>query len=182
MSLTFDFNPSDCGSNCTCNPVCFIQMVRNYNFDNGNYLYPSTEKQQRATANGWYIDRIEGRVWGYYGRNNDGSFAGNLQPGSESTNTILSDEPARPESEPWINFWWQAVSAPVCIQMRSTCANKLLGYYFWSWMVDADGHVPTPFHANAWKNLDGDLQDAINRWNIQAPGLSKNSFPGLSDL
>ena len=182
MSLTFDFNPADCGSRCTCNPVCYIQMVRNYDIDDGNYLYPSTEKQQRATANGWYIDRIPGRIWGYYGRNDNGTFAGNLQPGSESVNTILFDEPSRPDNEPWLNFWWQAVSATVCIQAGSDCKNRLLGYYFWSWRVDAEGHIPAQFNAKAWKNLDQEFQLAVGAWNSQAPTLGKNAFPSLTDL
>jgi hypothetical protein len=182
MSLSFDFNPAACGSSCNCSPVGYIQIVRNYDLDDGTYIYPTSEKEDRATAYGWYIDRVEGRKWGYYGMNDNGTFASYLTPGSATTNAVLGDEPARSEAEPWINFWWQAVSAPVCIQASSSCSNRLLGYYFWSWRVDQSGHVPAPFHANAWKELDTEVKNAISEWNIQAPGLSKNVFPALSDL
>jgi hypothetical protein len=182
MNLSFDFDPAACGSSCNCNPVGYIQMVRNYDFEDGTYIYPSSEKEDRATGYGWYIDRVEGRKWGYYGMNDDGTFASYLTPGSATTNAILGDEPSRPESEPWLGFWWQAVSAPVCIQSSSSCNNRLLGYYFWSWMVEANGHVPAPFHGNAWKSLDAELLNAVSEWNAQAPGLGKNVFPSLSNL
>jgi len=182
MRLSFDFNPSACGSSCNCDPVGFIQMVRNYDLEDGSYIYPSSEKEDRATAYGWYIDRVEGRRWGYYGMNDDGSFANYVNPGSATNLADLTDEPARNEEEPWLNFWWMAVTAPVCIQPSSTCSNRLLGYYFWSWTVDEDGHVPAPFHGNAWKELDDELGNAVSRWNVQAPGLGKHVFPALTDL
>lgn len=182
MNLRFDFHPASCGSGCTCNPVCYLQIVRTVDLEALVYIYPSAEKQDRANAEGWYIDRIEGRIWGYYGRNNDGSFAGNLTPGSDTTPTTLFDGPRRPEAEPWIQIWWQAVSVPVCIQAGSGCENKLLGYYFWSWTVNNAGVVNGPIDAVAWKSLDAEIPSAVAGWNAQAPGLGKNTFPAFSPL
>ena len=182
MSLGFDFNPGDCGSRCTCNLVCYIQIVRTVDMETFTYVYPSAEKQDRATANGWYIDRLEGKKWGYYGRNDDGSFAGNLIPGSDVNVATLLDGPRRPEDEPWLNIWWQAVSTPVCIQQNSGCENKLLGYYFWSWFASDTGVVNGPIDAIAWQPLEGEVDLAVTRWNAQAPGLGKNNFPAFSRL
>ena len=182
MTLSFDFNPDACGSDCRCNPVCYVQMVRNYDFDSGGYIYPSTEKQERATANGWYIDRIPGRIWGYYGRNDNGTFAGTLTPGSESVNTVLRDEPARPDAEPWLNFWWEAVSVPVCIQSGSACENRILGYYFWSWIAHNDGSMSDPIHMVGWVALNAEFNQAVSRWNTQAALLAKNPFPPFTEL
>ena len=182
MNVSFDFNPETCGSNCTCNPVAYIQIVRTVDMESFAYIYPSEEKEDRATANGWYIDRLEGKIWGYYGRNNDGSFAANLEPGSETEPAILFDGPQRPEEEPWIQIWWQAVSVPACIQAGSGCENKLLGYYFWSWLVDNVGAVSDPVHAVAWKPLENEVDAAVGEWNIQAPGLGKNTFPAFARL
>lgn len=182
MNLSFDFNPADCGSNCSCDPVAYIQIVRTVSLDDSSFIFPSSEKQDRANANGWYIDRIPGMKWGYYGRNDDGSFAGNLDPGTENDPAILFDGPNRPEAQPWIHIWWQAVSVPVCIQSGSGCENKLLGYYFWSWMVDSAGVTSDPIHAIAWEDQDGEVDTAVAGWNTQAPGLGKHTFPAFTRL
>lgn len=182
MNLSFDFNPETCGSKCTCNPVAYIQIVRTVDMETYIYIYPSSEKEDRATTSGWYIDRIEGMEWGYYGRNDDGSFASHLDPGSEIDPAILFDSPRRGEEEPWIDIWWQAVSVPVCIQSESSCENRLLGYYFWSWLVDNAGGVSEPIHAIAWTPLENEVDAAVSEWNIQAPGLGKHTFPAFSRL
>lgn len=182
VSVNFSFNPGSCNSSCTCNPVCEVQIVRTVALDDSTYLYPSSEKQDRATDQGWYVDRLAGKIWGYYGRNNDGSFAPNLTPGSETSPTILTDAPNRPASAPYLHIWWQAVDAPVCIQANSGCANKLLGYYFWSWLVDSSGAVSGPVDAVAWDPLQSQVDAAVVKWNAQAPGLGKNVFPPLTRL
>lgn len=182
MELSFDFNPDDCGADCQCDPVCYIQMVRNYDIDAQTYIYPSTEKQERATENGWYVDRVPNRVWGYYGRNDNGTFAGYLTPGSEDTDAVLEDEPSRSEDEPWLNFWWQAVSVPVCIQDGSGCENRILGYYFWSWFVFDDGAMSDPVHQVGWVALNAEFNAAITQWNAQAVTLDKNAFPAFTEL
>jgi len=182
MDLSFDFDPSVCGSTCTCDPVVYIQVVRTADLETYIYLYPSTEKEDRATGDGWYIDRIAGRVWGYYGRNNDGSFAYYLTPGSEVDPAILEDAPRRPESEPWLGIWWQAVSVPVCIEAGSTCENNLLGHYFWSWLVDDSGVVAGILDWIAGPTLADSVDEAVAEWNAQAPGLGKNTFPTFTRL
>ncbi len=182
MNLSYDFNPADCGSNCSCNTVAYIQIVRTVDMEDSTYIYPSSEKEERANDNGWYIDRLEGKKWGYYGRNDDGSFASTLDPGSENDPAILFDAPSRGEAEPWIDIWWQAVSVPVCIQNGSGCENKLLGYYFWSWVVEPSGVVNDPIHAIAWEDHDGEVDLAVEKWNIQAPTLGKNTFPAFTRL
>ncbi len=182
MQVSFDFNPENCGSECTCNPVAYVQIVRTVDMESGIYIYPSSEKEDRATAAGWYIDRLEGRKWGYYGRNDDGSFASSLDPGSETEPAILFDSPRRRQAEPWLAIWWQAVSVPACIQDTSGCSNRLLGYYFWSWLVDDAGTVSDPVHANAWEPMQADFDAAVGEWNAQAPGLGKNTFPAFTQL
>lgn len=183
MTLDFDFNPSDCGAACACNRVCYIQIVRAVNQEDGSYLYASSEKEERATAEGWYIDRVPGKIWGYYGRNDDGSFGGNLTPGTDATNAQLYDFPRRSEVEPWIGFTWSAVSVPACIEnAASTCNNKLLGFYAWNWIVEDDGSVVAPLNWNAAKGLKDQVDLAVSEWNIQAPGLGKNVFPAFTRL
>ena len=182
MNVRFDFDPAECCSDCNCDTVCYVQIVRVFDLEDGIYLYASSEKADRATDDGWYIDRIAGRIWGYYGRNNDGSFAAYLQPGSNTVDAILNDSPRRGETDEWMPIWWQAVSVPVCIDEGSDCVNNALGYYFWSWIVETNGAVPDPIHGIAWKPLEEHFNDAVDKWNIQAPGLGKNNFPTFTQL
>ena len=176
-SVSFDFGPATCGSGCECNLIPFVQIVRTWSFEDAMPLYPTSEKSDRATANGFYIDRIANRIWGYYGRNDDGTFASYLTPGSNDTAAVLGDSPRRPEADPWLDIWWQAVSVPVCIDNDSPCVNNLLGYYFWSWVVDSGGTVTGIIDLDGWEFLQDEVDDAVDEWNTQAPGLGKNSFP-----
>ena len=182
MSVSYDFAPGDCESTCTCDPVVYVQIVRTVDWQTFAYLYPSTEKQNRATNEGWYIDRIANRVWGYYGRNDDGSFASYLTPGSDVNLATLQDSPRRPESEPWLGIWWQAVSVPVCIEEGSACENNLLGYYFWSWFVEDTGVVAGVWDWIAGPTLADAVDDAVAEWNPQALALGKNAFPAFTRL
>jgi len=182
MNVSFDFNPHECGSKCTCDPVCYVQIVRTVDLEDGTYHYPSSEKSDRATDDGWYLDRLAGRIWGYYGRNDDGSFASHLDTGSEVDPAILYDSPRRPEAEPWLGIWWQAVSVPVCIDEDSDCENHLLGYYFWSWSVNDDGEVTGIIDTLAWEPLDTAFDEGVDEWNAQAPSLGKNTFPAFTDF
>lgn len=182
MSLDFDFNPDACGSAATCDTVAWVQMVRNFDFEDLTNLFPSSEKEDRATTDGWYIDRLEDRVWGYYGRNNNGTFAGNVTTGSDTTTATLFDRPKRGDQEPWLDFWWMAVSVPVCLDEDSAVVNNLLGYYFWSWTADESGVMGGPFDALAWESLDVSFGAAVDGWDADAPGLGKNEFPNFVDL
>jgi hypothetical protein len=183
IDLDFAFAPASHGVSCTCNKVVFVQMVRSVDHENGAYLYPSAEKQNRATAEGWYIDRIPNRIWGYYGRNDDGSFASTITVGTDTTTANLYDFPQRGENEPWLAFTWVAITVPVCIDNpSSSCTNQLLGYYEWAWLVDNAGTVTGTLHWISPKSLKDDFDDAVSQWNNQAPGLGKNVFPGFTRL
>lgn len=183
MNLDFTFNPENCEDTCSCDLVCYIQMVRTIDQSTGTYLYASTEKLNRATAEGWYIDRLATRIWGYYGRNDNGTFASNLTPGSVGSPANLYDYPKRPEAAPWLDFLWMAISVPVCIDNPgSNCNNHLLGYYEWAWAVDAAGTVPYTLDWVSPKGFKDDFDDAVAEWNSQAPTLSKNTFPAFTRL
>ncbi|MEE9128782.1 MAG: hypothetical protein V3T84_02100 [Phycisphaerales bacterium] len=182
MSLSFDFDPAACGRSCSSELIPYVQMVRTWSFEDGTPLYPSAEKEDRATKNGWYIDRVAGRIWGYYGRNDDGSFAPYLTPGTNSTLAVLGDSPRRPDSSPWLNIWWHAVSVTVDIDSASSCEDEFLGYYTWGWFVDSGGTVTNQHDSVAWKSLGRTMFDAVDEWNLQAPGLVKNNFPAFTSM
>jgi hypothetical protein len=183
MDLDFAFTPSECNNTCTCDLTAFVQIVRSVSLEDGTYLYPTSEKEDRATATGFYLDRLAGKIWGYYGRNDDGSFAGSVTTGSDTSTANLIDFPRRPESRPWLDFIWMAVTVPVCIDNPdSACNDHLLGYYEWAWSVDDVGTVPWTIHFISPKGWKDDFDDAVARWDLQAPGLGKNAFPTFTRL
>lgn len=185
ISTTFNFNPANCSATCTSNMNIYIQIVRIIDRDTGNFLAPTSDQQNRivtgqsqATMNGWAVDRIDNRVWGYYGRNNDGTFASYLTPGSNNTPAILGDGPfGWPD-----NSWFGAVDVPVCIDSNATCVNQMLGYYYWLFIVNPGGSTGTPINEIGvdWNRDAVDL--AVARWNATAPGLGENLFPAMSRL
>jgi hypothetical protein len=185
VSVTFNFNAATCGAAaCNCNTVCYIQIVRIVDRDTGNFLAPSTEQQDRIvttgtpTQNGWAVDRVDDRKWGYYARFNDGTFASYLTTGSSTTPAILGDTPSG-----WPNnSWFDAVSVPVCIDSGATCNNRLLGYYYWLFIVDNTGTAGAPFDEIGVTWMQDSFNLAVNEWNTDAPGLSKNTFPAMSPL
>ncbi len=184
--VSFSFSPVACGAAaCQCNTIAYIQIVRIIDRDTGNYLQPFAEQSNRMVTgnatvafNGWAVDRLQGRVWGYYGRNNDGTFAGTLTPGSNTTAAVLRDTP-----QGWgVNNWFDAVSVPVCIDAGAPCVNRLAGYEYWLFVVGQDGAGSDPFSeiGREWHRDAFNL--AVAEWNADAPGLKKNVFPAMSPL
>jgi hypothetical protein len=183
MDVSFAFDGSKCASSCAPTKIAYVQMVRTYSFEDGTFSYISEEHQARAIDSGWYVDRLSGKKWGYYGRNDNGTFAGNLTPGNSTTPAVLRDAPSRSDS--MRRIWWQAVSASVSIDgAANTCNNNFLGYYFWSWVVDAAGHLTNSsiIDGVAWEDLQLLMDAAVAAWNTQAPGLGHNQFPSFAKL
>lgn len=156
-------------------PVGFIQIVRTDDLHNPNYyLYPSEEKKERATDDGWYVDRGEGYKWAIYGQMDNGSFADYVFVGSETDPTaFMTDAPYRPENQPYFCIRWQAVAVPVCISTDeyplAPCQDERLGYYYWGWTVDHEGSVITDDdrHGIARESMTENVEEALERWFTQ---------------
>jgi hypothetical protein len=131
-----------------------------------------------ATQNGWAVDRLFGMAWGYYGRNDNGTFNTNITVGSNTATAILRD---RPSGWP-TNTWFDAVSIPVCIDSGASCNNRLLGYYYWLFIVNPDGTTGDPFDEIGVTWMQTAFNKAVVEWNNDAPGLGKHSFPAMSPL
>jgi hypothetical protein len=183
-NVSFNFDPSVCSSTCNCNTICYVQIVRVIDETTGNFLAPNSDQQNRivtgrpeATLNGWAVDRLAGRNWGYYGRDNDGSFSG-ITSGSNSSAAVLFDMPNGWGANDWLDF----VSVPVCIQDGSACVNNLLGYYYWLIIIGNDGHNGNPFNEIGVDWNKDSFDAAVTEWNTDAPGLSKTSFPAFTRM
>jgi len=172
-----------------------IQMTWVYDATEGKNIYAGTGDMNRATADGWNIDRVDGEGYGWYSLINDGTTFASFwnTTGSNGTATTLFDAPGG-----WPNnTYFYAVDAAVCFTSR-TCGNRILGYYFWSWIIDNSGNATAFIIAPAWKDLDSEFQSALAAWNAWAPGSGTESgtsgiagepslshaasFPAMSDL
>lgn len=186
MTLNFDLDPAECEAPpCTCNTVAYVQIVRIIDLETGGFLSPNSQQTNRIVTgrstqalNGWAVDRLSNRVWGYYGRNNDGSFAGTLTPGSDTTDAVLRDRPSG-----WPDrSWFDAVSVPVCIDRPSGCVNELTGYYYWLFVVGADGNASDPFDKIGVDWHCDAFDESVIEWDNDAPGLGKNTFPSFTRM
>jgi hypothetical protein len=186
MTLDHNFNPAACSAPaCTCNTIAYVQIVRIIDQNTGNFLSPNSEQTNRIVTgratqalNGWAVDRLSGRIWGYYGRNNDGTFASTLTPGNNTTAATLRDTPSGwPDQS-----WFDAVSVPVCIAAGSSCVNQLTGFYYWLFVVGAGGSVGDPVHMIAVEWHRDAVSESIIEWNNDAPGLGKNAFPAFTRM
>lgn len=186
MTLNFDFDPAMCSAAaCTCNTIAYVQIVRILDLDTGGFLSPNSEQTNRIVTgrpesflNGWAVDRLATRVWGYYGRNNNGTFASTLTTGSNATDAILRDTPSG-----WPNrSWFDAVTVPVCIDPSASCENGLAGFYYWLFTVSPSGDASEPFDKTAVEWHRDAVDESVIEWDNDAPGLGKNSFPSFSRM
>lgn len=187
MSLDFTFNPATCSATGSPNAtnVAFVQIIRIIDQTDGSFLQPSSEQSNRtisgntnATQNGWAIDRLDGRVWGYYGRNNDGTFASTVTTGSSTSTATERDRPSG-----WPNqSWFDAVTVPVCLQGNTACQDRLVGYFYWLFIVDTSGTVGDPFSEIGVDWNQDAVDAAVVEWNNDATGLGKNQFPTFSRM
>jgi len=165
-----------------------IQMTWVYDATNQTNLYASNTGSH-SDANGWTIDQLDGWAYAYYSLQNDGTFSATYGlPGSNGTASALDDTPSG-----WpANTYFYAVDVPVCYSSK-TCQNRILGYYFWSYILDSNDVGQKFITAPAWKELDTEFQDAVAAWNAWAPtsgpeddGTKKLpnavALPALSDL
>jgi hypothetical protein len=186
-TVSFSFDPSKCSAApCTCESICYIQMIRVFNMNSGAFLNVSGNQEQRMVTgqsdedfNGWAVDRLDGKKWGHYGREDDGSFVpSKIITGSNSTPAELMDTPGN-----WpAGTWFEAITVPVCIDPASGCVNRLLGYEYWLFSTNANGTCSDPYHENGDMSAPAAFDLAVHEWNSDATGLSKNVLPPMSRM
>jgi hypothetical protein len=191
MTSTFTFDPAKCGKACNCDKVVMIQMIWIYDNDYQTNIYPWDQPQgTRNGPRGWSIDQVNGYAYGYSGLENDGTtFNTDVDtPGANGTPNTLYDEPDWESNE-----YFYAVDVAVCFD-SAKCANRILGYYFWSYTLDNNSVGQEFITAPAWKDLDAEFQSVVKAWNTWAPKSGPQTdqtgitlpnavpFPTLSDL
>ncbi len=185
-TVSFAFAPGSCSAPATnATQIAYVQIVRIRDQNTGAFLAPSTEQFNRivmgradATQNGWAVDRLATRVWGFYGRNDDGTFASTLTPGSSSVAAVLRDSPSGwPDQS-----WFDAVSVPVCLQGDASCVNQLTSFYYWLFIVGTGGTTGNPVNEIGVTWTRDSFDQAVIEWNNEAAGLGKNTFPAFSRM
>jgi hypothetical protein len=190
LSCAFTFTPANCGKTCDCSQDPIIQMTWVYDANEQKNVYASEQPQgTRSDANGWAIDQLNGWAYAYYSLQNDGTFSADYGlPGSNGMPSTLKDTPGN-----WpANTYFYAVDVSVCYSSK-TCENKILGYYFWSYILDNNDVGQKFITAPAWKDLDTEFQNVVAAWNGWAPTSGSENdgtatlshavpLPALSDL
>jgi hypothetical protein len=168
LSSSFVFNPASCGKSCQCTTDAMIQMVWVYDAADQTYLVGYGESLAWADSNGWMIDQqpLIGWAEGWYGLNNDGTTfdSGYNAVGSNGTPNTLNDSPGGQPA----NTYFYAVDVAACFKSDG-CQNRILGYYFWSWIIDDSGVGQKFITAPAWQDLNIEFQSAVAAWNAWAP-------------
>jgi hypothetical protein len=190
LTDAFTFTPATCGKDCDCSQDPIIQMTWVYDADSQMNVYASNQPQgTRSDANGWAIDQIDGWAYAYYSLQNNGTFSSVYGlPGSNGQPSTLNDAPGG-----WgKNTFFYAVDVPVCYSSEK-CKNKILGYYFWSYILNDKDTGQKFIVGPAWKGLDREFLNAVASWNVWAPTSGSQNdgtgtlphavpLPALSDL
>lgn len=177
FQLDFYHEPSKCASPCTCEKIWFIQILRPIDVNTGEIIQPHPAQQDRMVKdadpamNGWAVDRIERRKFGYYGMKDDGTLDAPLKSG-ESMEFGSSTSPARMHDTIARGQLWkgktvlvQGITIAVCIDETSACKYHVLGMDHWDMNFYDDGRVDAPQHHAAadWETFAAFL--AIYEWN-----------------
>jgi hypothetical protein len=186
-TLSFLFEPSSCGAPpCACSKVVYLQMTRVVDPGNGFYWQPGSQQRQRMTRgqdsktnrNGWAIDRLDDNYSAYFGLNNDGTWSSAV-PGDASHPATMTDA-----ADGWPEgVQFEAVTVPVCIEGDDVCINRLLGAYYWGFVVP-EPTVPVRVTRGRVGFLDyrrDVLFFAITEWDKRI-GKSKTALPSMQFL
>jgi hypothetical protein len=161
IEITFTIGEDVC--KC-CEEYAFIQIVRITDKD-GNVVYPNEEQEERATDDGWSIDRLSGKEKPYYGMNDDGSMSDGNQVGDPNAEP---PQPAKMYDDPkgFRGDVFEFETYIICI--KGPCNGTVIAGISWGFTINEDGSVtdygPTPIDEpsdafkearEAWNDQDG---------------------------
>jgi hypothetical protein len=161
IEITFTIGEDVC--KC-CEEYAFIQIVRITDKD-GNVVYPNEEQEERATDDGWAIDRLSGKEKPYYGMNDDGSMSDGNQVGDPNAEP---PQPAKMYDDPkgFRGDVFEFETYIICI--KGPCNGTVIAGISWGFTINEDGSVtdygPTPIDEpsdafkearEAWNDQDG---------------------------
>jgi hypothetical protein len=161
---------------CDCDEIAYVQNTRTTDTTTGAYYEPRSNFENRATKNGWTIDRIDQRKYGWYGYNNDGTPAGNVSPGNTNTDATLLDDPG----DSAVNQRWEFETCAICKKGKDS--GTAYGCITWGFTVDKDGNL-TSLKSGFGGGPSKDFNSAVDSWNNQAKGpADKRNDPGQVPL
>lgn len=170
------FNPNKDSVNCS--EIAFVQAVK-FVDSAGTPQESRPNFRNRMAASGWELDRLDQRVYGWYGYNNDGTPSGTVVPGSAPSpekSAELTDTPG------WSvgNTVWDFETCAIC--KSGFHQNNIYACLTWGFDVDADNKLTKhePAHRDA---PSADFTGAVGGWNTQAAGpAAQRNAPGQQSL
>jgi hypothetical protein len=196
--VQFKFKPADCGDNCRCEKIAYVQIARlvlhdGTYYDDGSFtdLIVKDIKdngEEDRELNGWFIDVWPDAKYGYYGRKPDGEFHDQIVGVGQNKNmpeepAWLFDQPSGIPKDSLIEF----VDIPVCLDPTASCKNKLLGFSHWWFIVGSEENTPSiegprfnlAPNEDRLKILQRAVHLAVTRWNESAPSRGEGivKFP-----
>lgn len=197
IALKFLFGPKECDATCSCKSIAYIQIARVMGRDGQpQFELPGTDllhvqDDSDLWANGWAVDQeLFDSKWGFYGLQNTGQFnSAMLSPGSDDEEAVLRDGPKGWTKDLMVDYV-QFVSVPVCMDSaaQTPCGDKLLGYYYWDFVIAEDGTITGPSHELGTKSDQVAVEKAITAWNSAVPSfreiyeIEKKTFPNPTSL
>ncbi len=148
---------------CLCEgDIAFIQIYRNVNANNAKDIISNTS--DRASANGWTVDKKPGRKSGWYAYNDDDTTHGNtITPGTATqagrSNATLDDNPDA--TYPGSNNYFETFA--ICKKSKVIYAGVSWGFH-----RDDNGKVTSLPTTNVDLTKIGDFTDAVAAWDTQA--------------
>jgi len=166
---------------CDCNEIAFVQIVRHVwkNADDA-WLARSPNKAgiSRRSKDGWFVDKQEGGIYGWYAFYNDGKadapgypVLGHSLLGKSPGDALHEDSPA------WnaINVQWEFEAVAICKKGKD--ANKIYGSISWGFNVDSNGRL-TSLPPTAHDTATNYFMPAVDAWNKQADDFKRGFSEG----
>ena len=150
--VLFKFTPHDCGNNCRCGRIAYVQIARvvlhdGTYYDDGNHtslIVSGQDGENSQDLNGWFIDTWVEAKYGHYARISRDGFDNDLIGLGSNVDASMKaawlfDRPLGLPKDSLVEF----IDAPVCLDSNSTCPDRLLGFSYWWFTVSKDGNPPS---------------------------------------
>lgn len=169
VELVFTPSTSD---GCNCSEIAFVQTIKTVN-DSGANVETNTNQLDRMTSGDWSVDRVPGKKYGWYGLNDNGTFASTVTPGNTTpTAASIRDTPSWSKK----NTRWRFETCAIC--KSGADQDNVYGCKTWGFDVDDTGQVSSSSSADS-TTPSSDWSSSIAAWNNQAKtqGSSNKQSP-----
>ncbi len=174
--VTITFKPKD---KCACDEIAFVQTTRGTDTTTGKHEEARDNFKNRMTSDGWTIDRVDRRKYGWYGYDNDDTASG-ITPGKAApgslVDAVLFDAPG------FSRVNWRREFEACAICKKGKDALNVYGCLTWGYEADKDGKL-TSLKVGVTDGPSKAFTAAVDAWNDQAKGpADKRNHPDQVQL